>query len=131
MIGLDTNVLVRYIMQDDGKQAALATQLVESLTLDDPGFVSLVTVVELYWVLGTSYALSRAQIGAALDALIRSKQLLVEQSDQIVRALRVYGASSADLPYCLLERVAKAAGCEKVMTFDVGASKHAGMTLIT
>ena len=131
MIGLDTNVLVRYIMQDDGKQAALATQLVESLTLDDPGFVSLVTVVELYWVLGTSYALSRAQIGAALDALIRSKQLLVEQSDQIVRALRVYGASSADLPDCLLERVAKAAGCEKVMTFDVGASKHAGMTLIT
>jgi len=131
MIGLDTNILVRYIMQDDGKQAVLATRLVESLTPEEPGFVSLVTVVELYWVLGTSYALSRAQIGAALDALTRSKQLRVEQSDQVVRALRVYVASSADLPDCLIERVAKAAGCEKLMTFDVGASKYAGMTLVT
>jgi len=131
MIGLDTNILVRYIMQDDGKQAVLATRLVESLTPEEPGFVSLVTVVELYWVLGTSYALSRAQIGAALDALTRSKQLRVEQSDQVVRALRVYVASSADFPDCLIERVAKAAGCEKVMTFDVGASKYAGMTLVT
>jgi len=131
MIGLDTNILVRYIMQDDGKQAVLATRLVESLTPEEPGFVSLVTVVELYWVLGTSYALSRAQIGAALDALTRSKQLRVEQSDQVVRALRVYVASSADFPDCLIERVAKAAGCEKVMTFDVGAFKYAGMTLVT
>ena len=131
MIGLDTNVLVRYIMQDDGQQAALATELVESLTPEDPGFVSLITVVELYWVLGTSYALSRAQIGSALDALIRSRQLRVEQSEQVVRALRVYGASSADLPDCLIERVAKAAGCDRVMSFDVGACKHAGMTLVT
>ena len=131
MIGLDTNVLVRYIMQDDRKQAALATRLIEALTPDDPGFVSLITVVELYWVLGTSYALSRAQIGAALDALNRSRQLLVEQSEQVVRALRVYATSSADLPDCLIERVAKAAGCDRVMSFDVGACKHAGMTLVT
>ncbi len=131
MIGLDTNVLVRYIMQDDGKQAALATKLVESLTQDDPGFVSLITVVELVWVLGTSYALSRAQIGSALDAAIRARQLRVEQPEQVVRALRVYGASSADLPDCLMGRVAKAAVCDRVMTFDVGASKHAGMTLVS
>lgn len=130
MIGLDTNVLVRYIMQDDRKQAALSTRLLESLTVEEPGFVSLVTVVELYWVLGASYALSRAQVGAALDAVIRSKQLLVEQSDHVVSALRAYNASSADLPDCLIERVARAAGCEKVMTFDAGASRHAGMTLI-
>ena len=130
MIGLDTNVLVRYIMQDDRKQAALATRLVESLTPEEPGFVTLVTVVELYWVLGTSYDLSRAQIVAALDALIRSKQLLVEQSDQVLRALRVFGGGSADFPDCLIERIAKAAGCDKVMTFDIGASKNSGMTLI-
>ena len=130
MIGLDTNVLVRYIMQDDPKQAAKATKLIESLTPAEPGFVTLVTVVELFWVLTASYDLSRAQIVEAFDALIRSKQLLVEQTDQVLRALRVYGAGSADFPDCLIERTAKAAGCDKVMTFDVCASKQAGMTLI-
>lgn len=130
MIGLDTHVLVRYIMQDDRRQAALATQLIESLTPEQPGFVSLVSVVELYWVLGTSYELSRSQLVAALDALVRSRQLVVEQADQVVRALRTYGGGSADFPDCLIERVARALGCDKVMTFDVAASKHAGMTLL-
>jgi predicted nucleic-acid-binding protein len=130
MIGLDTNVLVRYIMQDDPKQAAKATKLIESLTPAEPGFVTLVTVLELFWVLTASFDLSRVQIVEVFDALIRSKQLLVEQADQVLRALRVYGAGSADFPDCLIERTAKAAGCDKVMTLDVGASKQAGMTLI-
>jgi predicted nucleic-acid-binding protein len=130
MIGLDTNVLVRYIMQDDPKQAAKATKLVESLTSTKPGFVTLVTVVELFWVLSSAFELSRGQIVEAFDGLTRAKQLVVEQRDQVVRALRAYGASSADFPDCLIERTATAAGCAKVMTFDVGASKQAGMTLI-
>lgn len=130
MIGLDTNVLVRYIMQDDPRQALKASKLVESLTATAPGFVTLVTVVELFWVLSGAYGLTREQLVEAFDALIRAKQLVVEQKDQVVRALRVYGTSSADFPDCLIERTAQAAGCEKVMTFDVGASKQAGMTLI-
>ena len=130
MIGLDTNVLVRYIMQDDPKQAAKATKLVESLTPTEPGFVTLVTVVELFWVFSSAFELSRGQIVEAFDGLIRAKQLVVEQRDQVVRALRAYGSNSADFADCLIERTATAAGCDKVMTFDVGASKHAGMTLI-
>ena len=51
MIGLDTNVLVRYIMQDDSKQSAKATKLIESLDADRPGYITMVSVVELYWVL--------------------------------------------------------------------------------
>jgi len=130
MIGLDANVLVRYIMQDDPIQAKTASKLVESLTPKEPGFVTLVTVVELFWVLTASYDLSRVQVVTVFDALMRTKQLLVEQADQVLRALRVYGAGSADFPDCLIERTASAAGCNKVMTFDVGASRHAGMTLI-
>ena len=130
MIALDTNVLVRYIMQDDPKQAAKATKLVESLTSTKPGFVTLVTLVELFWVLSSAFELSRGQIVEAFDGLVRAKQLVVEQRDQVVRALRAYGASSADFPDCLIERTATAAGCAKVITFDVGASKQAGMTLI-
>ena len=130
MIGLDTNVLVRYIMQDDPKQALKATKLVESLTPTAPGFVTLVTMVELFWVLSSAFELSRGQIVETFDGMIRAKQLVVEQRDQVVRALRAYGSSSADFADCLIDRTATAAGCDKVMTFDVGASKQAGMTLI-
>jgi len=130
MIGLDTNVLVRYITQDDAAQARKATKLMESFTPTEPGFVPLVVVVELFWVLSSAYELSRGQIIEAFDALIRAKQLVVEQKEQVVRALRVYATSSADFPDCLIERTAQAAGCVRVMTFDVGASRQAGMVLL-
>ena len=71
MIGLDTNVLVRYIMQDDAKQSPKATRLIESLTTDEPGFVSVVSVVELGWVLSSSYGLTHEQVGLAFEALLR------------------------------------------------------------
>jgi predicted nucleic-acid-binding protein len=130
MIGLDTNVLVRYIMQDDAKQSAKATKLVESLTVAEPGFIALVSVVELVWVLPSCYDLSREQITQALEVLLRAKQLVVDQADQLVRALRVYSSGKADFADCLIERTASSAGCERTMTFDVGAAKAAGMTLI-
>ena len=61
MIGLDTNVLVRYIMQDEPGQSAKATRLIESLEVDRPGFISLVSIVELYWVLTSCYDLTNDQ----------------------------------------------------------------------
>ena len=130
MTGLDTNVLVRYIMQDDAKQALKASKLVESLSQDKPGFVTLVSVVELVWVLSSCFDLTREQIAQVFDALLRTKQLVVDQADQVVRALRTYRSGSADFADCLIERTAWSAGCAKTMTFDVAASKHAGMTLI-
>jgi len=55
MIGLDTNVLVRYIMQDDAKQSPQATRLIESLDVESPGYITKVSIVKLYWVLPASY----------------------------------------------------------------------------
>ena len=130
MIGLDTNVLVRYIMQDDPRQSAKATRLIESLTPDAPGFVSVVSMVELGWVLSSSYELTREQLAQALGAILRTKEFVVDRADQVFRALRVFKATSADFADCLIERSAAAAGCERTMTFDVGAAKVAGMTLI-
>jgi predicted nucleic-acid-binding protein len=130
MIGLDTNVLVRYIMQDEPRQSARATALVESLDIDRPGFVGLVSVIELYWVLTSCYHLTNDQVKQALDALLRTKQIVVDRSDQVLRALRVFDAGKADFADCLIERIAASAGCEQTMTFDVNAAKHAGMTLI-
>jgi predicted nucleic-acid-binding protein len=131
MIGLDTNVLVRYIMQDDPKNSPKANQLIESLDGDNPGYITMVSVIELYWVLTSCYELTGEQVGQALGAILRTKSFLVERSDQVMRALRVFGEGRADFADCLIERSASGAGCTQTMTFDVGASKHAGMTLIT
>jgi predicted nucleic-acid-binding protein len=130
MIGLDTNVLVRYIMQDDAKQSPKSTKLIESLTVDAPGFMPLVVVVELGWVLSASYGLKREQVSQALEALLRTKEIVVDRADQVLRALRVFRSTTADFADCLIERTAASAGCEKTMTFDVGAAKVPSMTLI-
>jgi hypothetical protein len=130
MIGLDTNVLVRYIMQDDVKQSAKATQLIESLDGDKMGYITMVSVVELYWVLTTAYALTDVQVAQALELILRTRQFLVERADQVMRALRVFGAGRADFADCLIERSANGAGCSMTMTFDIKAAKHAGMTLL-
>ena len=130
MIGLDTNVLVRYIMQDDAKQSPRASKLIESLNDDNPGYISMVSVVELYWVLTSSYELTSQQVAQALEAILRTKAFVVERADQVLRALRVFESGKADFADCMIERSAAGAGCTETMTFDVGASKHAGMALI-
>ena len=130
MIGLDTNVLVRYIMQDDPKQSPKASALIESLNADNPGFITLVSIIELYWVLTSSYGLTGQQVKQVLEVLLRTKQIIVDRADQVLRALRVFDDGKADFADCLIERTAVSAGCEQTMTFDVGAAKYAGMTLI-
>jgi predicted nucleic-acid-binding protein len=130
MIGLDTNVLVRYIMQDDAKQSPKATKLIESLTVAAPGFVPIVVVVELGWVLSSSYDLTRDQLVQALETLLRTKEIVIDRADHVLKAVRVFKTTSADFADCLIERTATTAGCEKTMTFDIGAAKVAGMTLI-
>ena len=130
MIGLDTNVLVRYIMQDDPKQSPKATLIIESLDGVASGYVTLVSIVELVWVLSVSFELTRFQVAQALDGIIRTKQFKIESADQVIRALRVFKVGKSDFADCLIERSADSAGCEKTITFDVNASKHAGMSLI-
>jgi predicted nucleic-acid-binding protein len=130
MIGLDTNVLVRYIMQDDAKQSPSATRLIESLSADSLGFVPLVSVVELGWVLSSAYELDRSQLIEAFEALLRTKELVVENAEVVWKALRMVQSTNADFSDCLVSCSAVAAGCAKTMTFDRGAAKGAGMTLI-
>jgi len=122
-------VLVRYIMQDDLKNSPKATNLMESLEGDNRGYITMVSVIELYWVLTSCFKLTGAQVVQALEAILRTKQFLVERADQVMRALRVFSDGKGDFADCLIQRSAAGAGCTHTMTFDVGASKHAGMTL--
>jgi len=130
MTGLDTNVLVRYVMQDDPRQSAQATRLVESLTAEAPGFVSTVSVIEFVWVLSSCFALQREQLASALEALLRTKEIIVERADTVWKAVRVFRDGAADFADCLIERSSAAAGCDRTMTFDRTAAKSCGMTLV-
>ena len=130
MTGLDTNVLVRYVMQDDPRQSSLATSLIESLKPEEPGFVPVVVLVELVWVLSGSYGLDRAQVATVLSTLLRSKELVVDRAELVNQALRRYSANGADFADVLIERLSAAAGCSATMTFDAGAVKAAGMALV-
>ena len=130
MTGLDTNVLVRYIMQDDPRQSPKATAIVETLAGVGSAYITLVSMVELVWVLTASFELTRAQVSLALDGIIRTKQFKIENADQVIRALRVFKLGKSDFADCLIERSANSAGCVKTITFDVKAAKYAGMTLI-
>jgi predicted nucleic-acid-binding protein len=130
MIGLDTNVIVRYIAQDDSKQSPKATRLIEALTSDAPGYVSIVSVVELVWVLTGCYALTRSEICEVLETLLRTKEVIVANADTVWKALRLFKEGKADFADCLIERSANEAGCDYTTTFDRDAAKHCGMQLI-
>ncbi|GAB7538590.1 PIN domain-containing protein [Burkholderia sp. 22PA0099] len=131
MIGLDTNVLVRYFAQDDAAQSKKATMLMESLSAERPGYISQIALVEVVWVLGRCYGVEREQMKNIIDSMIATKELVVEGADTVRKALRVFVASQkADFADCLIERSGHVAACEYTATFDVTASKVAGMRLI-
>lgn len=129
MIGLDTNVLVRYLTQDDAAQSVAAVKVVDSLTSESPGFLSLVVVAELVWVLQFSYRFKKQEIEHVVDRLLRSSELVIERAEVVAQALRRYRSSRANFADCLIERCSHAAECQYVLTFDKHAAE-AGMKLL-
>jgi predicted nucleic-acid-binding protein len=130
MIGLDTNVLVRFITQDDAVQTPIATRLVESFTADEPGFISLVTLAEMIWVLRSFYDAPRERIQRVIETLLRSSGLRLERSDLVWIALHAYSRGTADFADYLIERCGHDAGCDYSVTFDRDAAVFAGMKLL-
>jgi predicted nucleic-acid-binding protein len=128
VIGLDTNVLVRYVVQDDPLQSRAATEVIEGLGEDRPGFVSLVVVVELYWVLSRAYKVSVDQTAQVIRTLLDSVEIAVQESDSVRRALdRLPDGDSAD---ALIVDLGRSAGCEHTVTFDRNATRLPGMRLL-
>ena len=127
MIGLDTNVLVRYLAQDDRAQAAAATTLIErQCTAETPGFVGLVVLAEVVWVSESRYGASRAEVTEIVRRLLSIRQLVVQDREVVWQSLRQFESGKADFADCLIHRSADAAGCDKTVSFD----KRAGMTLL-
>ncbi len=119
MIGLDTNALVRYLAQDDINQSARATQIIErQLTENQPGFISLVTVVETVWVLARVYGLPRQTIAAAVERMLQADTLLVQNEQEVFTALMALKTGAGEFPDALIGALGEWAGCEKTLTFD-------------
>lgn len=118
-------------MQDDAVQSPLATVLIESLTTANPGFIPLVCLAELYWVLDHTYKLNRLQVSEAIEALLTADTLVLEKDLRVQRALTNYQVGNADFDDCLIMETAISHGCIKTFTFDKKAAKTLGMTLLT
>ncbi len=119
MIGLDTNVLVRYLVEDDREQNRLAAQLFETaLRRGTQLFVSQIVLCELVWVLDAGYGFPRAQVIDLLDSLLRARQLRIEDSDAVREALDRFAQGAADFADYVVLVHAKAAGSERVASFD-------------
>jgi predicted nucleic-acid-binding protein len=134
VVGLDTNVLVRYLAQDDARQAARATRLIDQeLSAAAPGFVSLVVLVELCWVLKRLYAATEDELRETAQGLLDMPQLQLERRDVIQAVLRPGKAdkrSKAGFADALITQTALEQGCAKVVSFDKTAVRDAGMTLL-
>lgn len=132
MIALDTNVLVRYLVQDDPAQAKLATKFIEkNCTEDEPCFIGQIVLCELAWVMESNYHQDRQQIAHIIEELLQVSQLEVQQPEVVWRALSDYKNSNADFPDHLLARVNQSAGCDCTITFDKKASKQPTFELLT
>ena len=128
MIGLDTNILVRYVVGDDTKQAAVARRVIEDLTPSEPGFVSLVVLLELSWVLVRVYGCRVSQVTSIFAELIASPTILVEQSATVTAAITL---PHDDLADSLLHEIGKAHGCARTVTFDRKFARLPGVELAT
>jgi predicted nucleic-acid-binding protein len=130
MIALDTNVLVRFLTQDDPAQSRAATDLITGLTAEAPGFVCREVMVELVWVLERAYGLDRAQVAAAIEGLLAATEIEVEAADDVGSALYRYrddGFGFADL---MIAAASKRAGAAVLVTFDRKAAQLVGVQLI-
>jgi len=131
MIGLDTNVLVRYIVQDHPKQSRLATRAIEKeCTSESPGRVNTVVLCELSWVLARGYGYDRQMVSLVLRRILSSPELFVEEDEAVWQALRLYENGNAGFADYLLGLLNKRAGASPTLTFDKKAGKESFFELL-
>lgn len=127
MIGLDTNVIVRYLAQDDPIQSPRATRLLEHvLTAKNPGFVSVVVMAEIAWVLERAYRLTDQEIAAAIENMLQSEVLTIEREQEVFLAMTALKESRGAFTDALIAALAAAAGCPQTLTFDRKAWRLTG-----
>jgi predicted nucleic-acid-binding protein len=128
MIGIDTNILVRYFIQDDADQAAIAGRVLNTqCSRDRPGWINRVVLCELIWVLESAYNCPRSEIAAILRALLQTAELKIEDHANAWQALNAYQHKNADFADALIFATNQHNGCDHTTTLDRKASRlHGG-----
>ncbi len=129
MIGLDTNILIRYVAQDDTLLTPRANAVMAGLTPEDPGWIALTAVAEFVWVMKRRFKMDRNRIHFLLQSFLSQPSLVIEQPELVRKAARLYVQGTADFTDSLVACSGHAAGCSSTLTFDRKAAKSAGMTL--
>lgn len=119
MIGLDTNILIRYLTQDDPVQSRKASEIIERrLSAAHPGFVSVVTMAEAVWVLDRAYGLTDQEIAAAVERILQVEVLLVENEQEVFAAMVALRQGRGAFADALIAELGARAGCTHTLTFD-------------
>ena len=130
MTALDTNVLVRYLVRDVPEQAEAVRDLLEGLTIEEPGFISREVTIETAWVLERSYRFSREQIADILEELTAVETLLFEAGDDVVRAALRFRQGGPDFADLMILAAAERTGANPLYTFDRTLARSPGAVLI-
>ncbi|HZU90580.1 MAG TPA: type II toxin-antitoxin system VapC family toxin [Stellaceae bacterium] len=130
MIGLDTNILVRYLAQDDPVQSPQATDIIESrLSEENPGFISVVAMVETAWVLDRAYGLADREIAAAIERILQADVLVVEDEQEVFTAMIALKEGRGSFADALIGALGARAGCTSTLTFDRRTLRLEGFAL--
>jgi predicted nucleic-acid-binding protein len=130
MIGLDTNILVRYLTQDDPIQSSKATEVIERrLTEENPGFVSIVAMVETVWVLDHAYELAAHEIAAAVERILQTDVLVVENEQEVFTAMIAVKEEQGSFADAVIAALGTKAKCSRTLTFDHKALRLPGFEL--
>jgi len=132
MIGIDTNVLIRYIVQDDPQQSKLATTYIENkCTKKTPGFINHIVLCEIVWVLKRAYGFEKDVIVRVLLEILSTKELMVDKSSEVRIALEIYLNGTADFSDYLLGINNQISGCKHTCTLDKKAAQSEYFILLT
>lgn len=127
MLGIDTNVLVRYLVRDDPAQYEKARRLIDrEVSKGQPVLVSLLVLLETEWVLRSRYDLAKVDVVAAFSALLDTSDLIIEDEPSVENAIYSWKDSAVDFADCLIEARNRRLGCRATATFDGRAQKLAG-----
>lgn len=132
MIGLDTNILIRYLTLDDPVLSPKAARLIErDLSAENPGFVSVVTMAETAWVLDRAYSFSNREIAYGIERILSADTLVIEHERDVFAAMRLLARGLADFSDALIGGLAQRSGCSHTVTFDRKASRLPGFALLS
>lgn len=132
MTGLDTNLLVRFITQDDPVQAHKATHIIEEqLTAEQPGFVSVACILEMVWVLKTAYGLTDSQLAHSIQRVLQVKTFIIQNEKQVYSAMLALKTGQGTFADALIGALGLWAGCTSTLTFDRKAARLDGFELVS